>query len=306
VKALLFWLLLLGAFFATSYFNLLFLLLVFLTVLGALNLFWTLANLAGVEAAVTEPEPVPAGAGGPFRSLVSSGRRARYGLRIVLELAGGGRIEGAAAVVRGDAVIEGRMPPLPRGLYAVRRARIVSDWPLGLCAVSKAVSAPARIVVYPAPAVPAAAAGRGGEGEAAAARARGLLQPSGLREYRSSDEPRSIHWRASACRGTLVVKEWEGGLGEGAEVCLDRRAEPQALESALSVATALALAAREAKERLTLHSQGLSATYGRDHRPWNELLAWLAGADALPAGGPPPPPVAAEVLRLPAGVGTLP
>jgi uncharacterized protein (DUF58 family) len=300
VKALLFWLLLLGAFFATNYFNLLFLLVVFLTVLGTLNLFWTWANLTGVEAAVVEPDPVPAGAGGMLRARVAGGRRRRIGLCLVLDLEGGVRVEGAAAVVRGESVVGLRMGPLRRGLHSVRRARLASNWPLGLCAVSKAVAAPSRIVVFPAPAPPGAAPGAGGEGAAAAARARGLLQPSGLRDYRPSDEPRSIHWRASACRGSLVVKEWEGGLGEGVEICIDRRAAPEALEHALSVAAALALAAREAKERLVLHSQGLSDTFGRDHRSWNELLVWLAGAEALPPDAAPPPPVPAEVLRLPA------
>ena len=39
------------------------------------------------------------------------------------------------------------------------------------------------------------------------------------------------------------------------------------LEEALSLLAAVALAAREEKGLGTLHTQGLSATFGQDHRP---------------------------------------
>ena len=66
---------------------------------------------------------------------------------------------------------------------------------------------------------------------------------------------------------------------------------------------ALALAAKEQKDLLTLHSQGLSATFGRQRRPWRELLTFLAGAEALPCDAPAPPAVSPSVLRLPCNPG---
>ena len=80
---------------------------------------------------------------------------------------------------------------------------------------------------------------------------------------------------------------------------LDRRCTAAALENALSLVTSLVLAARDTKERLTIHTQGLSKTFGPGHAPWQELLRVLASADLLPAGAAPPPPAATNVLRLP-------
>ena len=72
VKALLFYLLMLGAYVATPYSNLFFMLLTFLTVLGALNVVWTLRNASGMRATVEEVEPVPAGAALPLRGVIES------------------------------------------------------------------------------------------------------------------------------------------------------------------------------------------------------------------------------------------
>ena len=104
-----------------------------------------------------------------------------------------------------------------------------------------------------------------------------------------------------------MVTEWEGGGGSGAEVVLDRRADPEEFEHALSVLSALALAARDEKEPLTVHSQGLTATYGPGHTPTAEFLHWLASVKAMPPNGPPPPPVSPGILHLPAvGAGAKP
>lgn len=184
----------------------------------------------------------------------------------------------------------------------MRAARIVSTWPLGLWMARRAVPAPAEVVVYPAPlALATSRGGSGGVGELydMLGAAQGFLQPSELREYRPGDELRLVHWKASARRGTLVIKEWEGGTGSGHEVVIDRRAKGEELEEGLSAVSALARAAKEQKEVLTVHSQGLSATFGGAHRPWRELLRFLAVAEPLPLDGPPPPPVSPAVLRLP-------
>ena len=156
-------------------------------------------------------------------------------------------------------------------------------------------------MIYPAPAELATTRdGSGGVGDLydALGAADGFLQPSNLREYRPGDELRLVHWKASARRTELVVKEWEGGTGSGHEVVLDRRCEPAALEEALRVVSALALAAKEQKELLTVHSQGLGATFGAGQRPWRELLEFLARAEALDKGAEPPPPVSPSILRV--------
>jgi uncharacterized protein (DUF58 family) len=301
VKSALFYLLLVTAFFAAPYANLFFLLLVFLTLLGVADALAARGNLAGAHGRVEEAAPMPAGAGGAIAASVCAGRR-RWAIGAELELEGAGTLRAAVGEATGEARLSVTVPPLARGVYRVRAARIASSWPLGLWHARRAVPAPFEIVVYPAPLALATSRGAGGGvGELydLLGAAQGFLQPSELREYRPGDELRLVHWKASARRGTLVIKEWEGGTGAGHEVVIDLRATAEELEEALSAVSALAHAAKEQKEVLTVHSQGLSATFGAAHRPWKELLRFLALAAPLPVSGPPPPLVSPAVLRLP-------
>jgi len=301
VKTALFYLLLVAAFFAAPYANLFFLLLVFLSLLGVADALAARANLAGASGRVEEIEPMPAGAGGTLAAVAGAGRR-RWSVGVEVELEGAETLRASVGEAEGDVKVLVPVPPLARGLYRVRSARLVSTWPLGLWKARRKVPAPAELVVYPTPSKLATSRGPGGGvGELydMLGAAQGFLQPSELREYRPGDELRLVHWKASARRGTLVIKEWEGGTGSGHEVVIDRRATGEDLEEALSAVSALAQAAMEQKEVLTVHSQGFSATFGGSHRPWRELLRFLAVAQPLPFDGLPPPVVSPAVLRLP-------
>jgi uncharacterized protein (DUF58 family) len=297
-KAIAFYAALWAAFFAGPYQNLFFLLLVFLAALGGLNLAWTWRNAAGVRGEVAPLPAFPAGTTAALAATLDAGRRTRFELTAVLDLSGR-RVDAHADVATGRCAAAGEIAPLPRGVHAVRAAWIESAFPLGLARVRRPLAAPREIVVHPAPASIVNAPGGGLAGLAAALGASGADQPSGVRDFRMGDEVRDIHWRATARRGRPVVTEWDASVGDGLEVVLDRRAGEAALEEALSLVTALALAARESKERLTVHTQGLSRTFGAGHAPWEDLLRALALADRLPADGPPPPPAATTVLRLP-------
>jgi len=309
-KGLLFYLAMSGAFLASPYSNLFFLLIAFLTLHWALGLFWTLRNLSGVSAELAPIEPAPAGAGQLVRARLHAPRRARFELAVELELEpaldGRRRLRARADVAHGDVEVAIGVPPLPRGIHRLSRACVASSYPFGLFVARRPIAADGangELVVFPAP-VETAAARSGadalseilGQGGGAA----GAVQPAGLRDHRDGDEPRAVHWRASARRGALVVKEWEGGVGQGLELVLDRRCDSEALEQALSIVSAVALLARESKEVLAVHSQGLDATFGAEQRPWRELLRFLAGAEVLDTLGPAPPPVSPAVTRLPA------
>lgn len=300
-KALLFYALIVGAFFSAPYFNLFFLLALFLGVFGAFAGLAGLRALSGVTGEVEDPGPVPAGRPIDLTARADGRGRTRPAVALVLDLDGPGRLVAGRGAIGRTGRLDGRVPALPRGIHRVRSARVVTTWPFGLVEARADLTAPAELVVFPAPAELADARGGGGLGEILGAHAArgGLLQPSELREYRPGDELRRVHWKASARRGSLVVTEWDGGGGGGLEAVLDRRAEPAELEGALSLLAAIALAAREEKELVTLHTQGRTATYGGHHRPYGELLRFLAAADALPADGPAPPPASPEVLRLP-------
>jgi uncharacterized protein (DUF58 family) len=302
VKAALFYLLLVTAFFAAPYANLFFLLLVFLTLLGLADALAARRNLAGAHGRFEEIGPMPAGAGGALVAVVCAGQ-GRWALGAEVDLEGAGTLHAAVGEASGEIRLSLTVPPLPRGVHRVRHARVVSSWPLGLWKARRAMPSPAEVVVYPAPLALATSRGGGGGGVGELydllGAAQGFLQPSDLREYRPGDELRLVHWKASARRGSLVIKEWEGGTGSGHEVVLDLRAKGEELEEGLSAVSALAEAAKEQKEVLTVHSQGLSATFGGSHRPWRELFRFLALAAPLPPGAPPPPPVSPAVLRLP-------
>ena len=300
-----FYLAMLVAYYASPYANVSFLLLAFLTLAGALGVFWTLRNLRGVEAAVPVFPPVaaesPGRSSGPARVSVP-GRRRRFGLRVELELEGGHSVAARLPVLRGDAVAALELPSLPRGIHRVRRATVGSSYPLGLFLRRRAIEAPADVAAYPAPGIETAAR-TGAEVLAEVVGGAGAadeLQPAGLRDYAPGDELRRVHWRATARRGSPVVREWEGSGGGGLELQIDRRADPEELEAALGIASAVVHLAREQKDVLSLTSQGLQETYGDGHRPWDEVLRFLAGAEPLSPGGPPPPAVSPGVARLPA------
>ncbi|MCP3916190.1 MAG: DUF58 domain-containing protein [bacterium] len=299
-KGVLFYATLVTAFFASPYSNLFFLLLGFLTLQWMLCVLWTRANMRGVRASIPDIEPMPAGAGGVVHARVET-TGTRFQVQVELQTDAGAQA-GQAEVVRGEASVAIRIPPLPRGLHSLASARVTSSYPLGLLAVHRPVSAPPELVVYPTP-IELASARSSSEALADvigdSATGAGDLQPSGLRDHHEGDEVRAIHWRATARRGSLVVKEFEGGGGDGLELVLDRRCGAEELEEALSIVTAIVQLARSNKEVLVLHSQDLSATFGAGHRPWNEVLHFLAGADALPQTGPAPPPVSPSVTRLP-------
>jgi uncharacterized protein (DUF58 family) len=299
-KALAFLAVLTAAFFAAPYQNLYFLLLAFLFTLGVMNAVWTVRNVAGARGEIAPVGAFPAGSTGPLAVTIDAGPRRRFDLSATLDLGPRGRARARIDLATGEASATGEIAPLPRGVHAVRGAWIESTYPLGLVRARRRIPAPREIVVHPAPASIPNAPGGGAAGLAAAiGGASGANQPSGLRDFRDGDEVRAVHWRATARRGRPVVTEWDASVGEGLEIVLDRRADETAFEASLSLVAALVLAARDAKERLTIHTQGLSKTFGPGHATWEELLRALAAADRLPPDAPPPPPAATTVLRLP-------
>lgn len=297
-QGLAFFLVMVLGFFAAPYSNLFFLLLAFLTSLGLVGVVAARRNLRGITLDLAELPPVAAGL--PVEIEAHLDAPGRFGIEAHVELVGGRRLSGRLAFVEGHARLVLRGDALPRGLHAVTRAYLETRHPFEVVRVTRAVRAPRELVVYPAPAAraPGRTAVEALDALLGTAHA-GDVQPSGLRDHRDGEGLRGVHWRASARRDRLVVREWEGGLGQGLEVVLDRRCAAAELESALSTISALVVLARESKETLRVHSQGLSATFGDGQRPWAELLRFLAGVQALPTDAAAPPPLSPVVPRLP-------
>jgi uncharacterized protein (DUF58 family) len=117
--------------------------------------------------------------------------------------------------------------PLRRGRYRWSGVTVYGTDALGQITAHRVYeTAPAEIVVLPAP-IPASVdlpASLGwGISEAESGQARGAgLEPRGVREYAQGDSLRHVHWRSTARRGTLLVKEFEAGSHSAAAILLQR------------------------------------------------------------------------------------
>jgi uncharacterized protein (DUF58 family) len=97
-----------------------------------------------------------------------------------------------------------------RGLHHLGPLRVSTCYPFGLFSKSRPAGEPGQVVVYPAihpvPAVDAWGLGQQDEPTARPAR-RGEFHS--LRDFRPGDDWREVHWRKSAQRGRLVVRQNE-------------------------------------------------------------------------------------------------
>lgn len=130
----------------------------------------------------------------------------------------------AGALHRGTYVLE----RVPRGRYVVERARALIDDPFGLAHAEVELAAGGALLVYPR----LVALDRlFSESGAHAQDGRRLLlrRPSGfdlhsVREYEQGESLRKVHWRTTARRGQLMVKELEDAPRDEIAVLLDAEA----------------------------------------------------------------------------------
>jgi uncharacterized protein (DUF58 family) len=181
---------------------------------------------------------------------------------------------------------EGRLPL--RGRYRFGPLRVSTRFPWGLVRHSVVLEKGAELVVHPK-------LGRLSRGwaqmirehEAGSQRTsrRGLLEADfyGLREWRAGDTRRWIHWRTSARRGSLIVRQFEQRRSQNLALLVDlwqpanpSEAELDHVETAISfVATLLAEACKRPGARVTLE---------------------LAARESLHRSGPATPPFLREQM----------
>lgn len=96
-----------------------------------------------------------------------------------------------------------------RGVYDFEPVLVESSAPFGLFRAYRQLPAPLQVTVYPQLLPMGTAHSRGyapgGVVDAVQPQTTGDLR--GVRDYRPGDQARTVHWRASARRGQLVVKE---------------------------------------------------------------------------------------------------
>ena len=135
-----------------------------------------------------------------------------------------------------------------RGVHRLTGFRVSTRFPFGLIRKAHEVVAPAEVLVYPAlVTVPAmlSVAGAAPLPDRTARPARSG-EFHGLREYRQGDDPRQIHWRSSARRGRLLLREHEDDAGGSVVVRLQVAAvtahsEAEGFEKAVSMTASVAL-----------------------------------------------------------------
>ncbi len=185
--------------------------------------------------------------------------------------------------------------PPRRGRFALDGLDVTSKGPLGLFTARRRIAAGGRITIWPrthpvppgvlAHLVPVA------EGGSSGVRTRAAEDLYGVREFRSGDSPSHIHWRSSARRGALVVREFERPHSPGVAIVvdLDSRQGAAQMDATARTAASLLLAAldRGADVVLTGWEEGPVEHRGRE-----------AGMDWLAAVAPCAPPLAEVLPRL--------
>lgn len=173
-----------------------------------------------------------------------------------------------------------------RGLFTVSHALAATRFPLGVFEHRVLLDAPNRIAVLPPlgrlqRSAQRAIAGPAAENSSAAARRPGQEEFDSMREYRSGDSTRLIHWRTSARAQTLVRRVLREQTQKDLVVVLDRRlaqhAETRHFESAVSCAATLLVHAQREQRNAHVHFVGGRAAHRGTHATLINALEELAG-----------------------------
>jgi uncharacterized protein (DUF58 family) len=194
------------------------------------------------------------------------------------------------AAPRMTAVVPTEVIPKRRGLHTFDRFQIATSFPFGF--IKRAVERRHRetILVYPAIArVDRALLRRCQSAEHTGAMLRprrgGQDEFYGIKEFRSGDNPRLIHWKRSAHTGVLVAKEMTLVSPPRLHLLVDTQLRSRSLadhalvEKTIAMAGSLATDALEAGLMVGLHAWsgqwvGIAPSRGKRHR--HELMTALA------------------------------
>ncbi|MBF5080824.1 DUF58 domain-containing protein [Quadrisphaera sp. INWT6] len=188
----------------------------------------------------------------------------------------------------GRAAVAYTATPPRRGRHRLGPLQVLVTDPLGLCELPARTGGQDDVLVLPAVEhVPGAAAllGDRGEGEASGSGTAGGEQGMGTREYRPGDDVRRVHWRSTARRGELMVRQDEQPHQRRGVVVLDRRpgawSDDDGFERAVTAAASLAVSLHDAGAAVRLELGGERSPAGPLGRePVLEALAVVTTAGA--------------------------
>ncbi len=172
-----------------------------------------------------------------------------------------------------------------RGLYNFSTLPLRSKGPFGFTSSRRAVSVASEVLIYPQyhPLKRLRILERRETGEREANKVGGGVQVIGTREYRRGDSLRQIHWRSTARRGDLVVKEFldddqyqislvldlsqQGGIGRG---------KYAPFESAIRIAASLGYYATQRDISFQLFGSNAQGRAPNGVLSWWAILNYLA------------------------------
>ncbi len=259
---------------------------------GAVLAAWWTTHRAARRVEVRRTLPAQAVAGTPVE--VSVQVRAPGGGHLVVADALGGAGAGPPG-----ARLVGTLRPA-RGSVRGAEVRVELADPLGLARASAAGWAPSPLLAVPAvPRAPGSLPRRVAETalDLPAVRARAGVEYAGLRAYAPGDPPRTVHWRATARHGRMVVGEPARPAAPALRIALAGGSWSQAaLDRAVERVCALAAAGAAAGRPTEVAVDGAVQPWSEAARRDLALLPPHAGARPRPLA--PPPPGAVETVTV--------
>jgi uncharacterized protein (DUF58 family) len=171
-----------------------------------------------------------------------------------------------------------------RGVHTARAATVQSAGLTGLFRVRREVPASGEITVYPRywriSRLPLAAWTPAPQ-TIGSARRRGGLEFAGLRDYRAGDSVRHVHWRSSARRGTLVVREFEQETPGSVVLLLDTQPDPYVIHGAPDAFEDLIRAAASIAWYVTSRGGLVRILASRPARLLDVTAGWKRALEAL-------------------------
>lgn len=178
-----------------------------------------------------------------------------------------------------------------RGRFELGEVSIATRFPFGFFEKWLPLPAPDELYVLPArvPGRERVASGGAREGERPEGKAGQGTEFLGLRDLRSGDDRRLVHWRKSAAVGRLLVIEREREQRRRVVVLLDNRGAPgDALERRIREAAACARTLSGRGLEVGLAASGLWLAPEAGPAQLRRVLRELAQLGAAPGAGPAP------------------